>query len=73
MKKIYKECGIERPELKSVKDIREQSDILRGDSRAANRKFGYKRALHLFKRFWEKIRNITRNTKNTQGPVLQVD
>ena len=73
MQKIYKECGIEQPEFKSVKDTSEQSDILRGDSGAANRKFGYKRTLHLFKRFWQKIRNITRNTKNTQGPVLQVD
>ena len=57
----------------SVIIFNEEVDILRGDSGTTDGKSSNKGAVSVFKRLRKKIRDITRNTKREQRPILQVD
>ena len=57
----------------SVIIFNEEVDILRGDSGTTDGNSSDKGAMSIFQHFRKKIRNITRNTKREQRPILQVD
>jgi len=73
MEKIHNECAFDFSDFGSVNRFDEEVDILRGDSGATDGNSSDKGAMSIFQHLRKKIRDITRNTKREQRPILQVD